>query len=64
MTLKTAETSAIGWRDLVIEGRLPRFALVCAGTWLGAADELMTATAAFVPFGAAACVTARAALNA
>ncbi|HEX4196571.1 MAG TPA: MFS transporter [Caulobacteraceae bacterium] len=26
------------------DGRLPRFALVCAGTWLGAADELVTAT--------------------
>src|SRR5580704_13725369 len=39
-----AKTEAIGWRDLVVEGRLPRFALVCAGTWLGAADELVTAT--------------------
>lgn len=34
----------IGWRDLVAGDRLPRFALVCAGTWLNAADELMTAT--------------------
>jgi MFS family permease len=32
------------WRDLVIDGRLPKFALICAGTWLTAADELMTAT--------------------
>ena len=32
------------WRDLVVDGRLPKFALVCAGTWLTAADELMTAT--------------------
>ncbi len=44
MRAEPAETQAIGWRDLVIEGRLPRFALVCAGTWLGAADELVTAT--------------------
>lgn len=34
----------IGWRDLVAGERLPRFALICAGTWLNAADELMTAT--------------------
>ncbi len=32
------------WRDLVEDGRLPKFALICAGTWLTAADELMTAT--------------------
>jgi MFS family permease len=32
------------WRDLVVNDRLPKFALVCAGTWLTAADELMTAT--------------------
>jgi hypothetical protein len=44
MTAEPAETQTIGWRDLVIEGRLPRFALVCAGTWLAAADELVTAT--------------------
>jgi MFS family permease len=44
MTSGPAKTEAIGWRDLVVEGRLPRFALVCAGTWLGAADELVTAT--------------------
>lgn len=35
---------ASGWRDLITGGRLSRFALVCAGTWLNAADELMTAT--------------------
>jgi MFS family permease len=44
VTSGPAKTEAIGWRDLVVEGRLPRFALVCAGTWLGAADELVTAT--------------------
>jgi MFS family permease len=32
------------WRDLVVDGRLATFALVCVGTWLNAADELMTAT--------------------
>jgi MFS family permease len=32
------------WRDLVADGQLPKFTLVCAGTWLTAADELMTAT--------------------
>ena len=32
------------WRDLIVGGRLATFALVCVGTWLNAADELMTAT--------------------
>jgi MFS family permease len=44
MPAEPAEARPIGWRDLVVEGRLPRFALVCAGTWLAAADELVTAT--------------------
>jgi MFS family permease len=44
MAVEPAEIQTIGWRDLVAEGRLPRFALVCAGTWLAAADELVTAT--------------------
>jgi MFS family permease len=44
MAAKPAEVRTIGWRDLVADGRLPRFALVCAGTWLAAADELVTAT--------------------
>jgi MFS family permease len=39
-----AREAKVGWRDLVVDGRLPRFALVCAGTWLAAADELVTAT--------------------
>jgi MFS family permease len=38
----TAEPA--GWRALVIDGRLPRFALICVGMWLTAADTLMTAT--------------------
>lgn len=33
-----------GWRGLLGEGRLPRFALVCLGVWLNAADALMTST--------------------
>jgi MFS family permease len=42
--MATSESTRTGWRDLVADGRLPRFALVCAGTWLAAADELVTAT--------------------
>jgi MFS family permease len=44
MAADLASTPTVGWRDLVAEGRLPHFALVCAGTWLAAADELVTAT--------------------
>jgi MFS family permease len=33
-----------GWADLLADGRLPRFALVCLGVWLNAADSLVTAT--------------------
>jgi MFS family permease len=32
------------WGDLLAEGRLPRFALICLGVWLNAADSLVTAT--------------------
>ncbi len=32
------------WADLLAEGRLPRFALICLGVWLNAADGLVTAT--------------------
>ena len=35
---------ATGWADLFAEGRLPRFAMVCLGIWLNAADALVTAT--------------------
>jgi MFS family permease len=34
----------MGWGDLLAEGRLPRFALICLGVWLNAADSLVTAT--------------------
>ncbi|MCE9650880.1 MAG: MFS transporter [Parvibaculum sp.] len=37
-------TGKSGWSDLMVEGRLPRFALLCLGVWLNAADSLMTAT--------------------
>jgi predicted MFS family arabinose efflux permease len=33
-----------GWADLLAHGRLPRFALICLGVWLNAADSLVTAT--------------------
>lgn len=33
-----------GWRELMAEGRLARFALLCLGIWLNAANSLMTAT--------------------
>ncbi|THD56411.1 MFS transporter [Phenylobacterium sp.] len=32
------------WADLLADGRLPRFALICLGVWLNAADGLVTAT--------------------
>jgi MFS family permease len=40
------ETNAAqgGWADLLADGRLPRFALICLGVWLNAADSLVTAT--------------------
>ena len=41
----TAETIAPAtWRELLSGERLLRYALICAGTWLNAADTLMTAT--------------------
>lgn len=36
--------NANGWGDLLAEGRLPKFALICLGIWLNAADSLVTAT--------------------
>jgi MFS family permease len=33
-----------GWADLLADGRLPRFALICLGVWLNAADSLVTST--------------------
>jgi MFS family permease len=45
--LATAEAAKVedrSWRDLLADGRLPRFALICLGVWLNAADSLVTAT--------------------
>lgn len=38
------DRAAAGWADLLADGRLPRFALICLGVWLNAADSLVTAT--------------------
>src|SRR5258707_5708017 len=32
------------WTDVLAEGRLARFVLICLGVWLNAADSLVTAT--------------------
>src|SRR5215831_8974079 len=33
-----------GWKAFLGEGRAPRFALLCLGVWLNAADTLVTST--------------------
>jgi len=38
------EKSQNSWADLLSDGRLPRFALICLGVWLNAADSLVTST--------------------
>ncbi len=38
------EAKQNSWADLLTDGRLPRFALICVGVWLNAADSLVTAT--------------------
>jgi len=41
----TAATRADGsWADVLGEGRLPRFVLICLGVWITAADSMVTAT--------------------
>ena len=41
----TAAVRADGsWADVVGEGRLPRFILICLGVWISAADSMVTAT--------------------
>lgn len=40
----SADRAAKSWADLLADGRLPRFALICLGVWLNAADSLVTAT--------------------
>ena len=42
--MSEAADAAKGWADLLADGRLPRFALICLGVWLNAADSLVTAT--------------------
>ncbi|HVI34251.1 MFS transporter [Phenylobacterium sp.] len=42
--MDTAIRNPKGWGDLLGEGRLPRFAIICLGVWLNAADSLVTAT--------------------
>ena len=32
------------WGDVMADGRLPRFILICLGVWISAADSLVTAT--------------------
>ena len=44
MTLPTQSPSDHGWPQLFTPAALPRFALVCLGSWLTAADTLVTAT--------------------
>ncbi|HEX6859543.1 MAG TPA: MFS transporter [Caulobacteraceae bacterium] len=44
MTGAAPADAKTGWADLFAEGRLPRFALICLGVWLNAADSLITAT--------------------
>jgi MFS family permease len=42
--VKRSEAASNTWADLLADGRLPRFALICLGVWLNAADSLVTAT--------------------
>ncbi|WP_068877230.1 MULTISPECIES: MFS transporter [unclassified Phenylobacterium] len=42
--VEKTDARANSWGDLLAEGRLPRFALICLGVWLNAADSLVTAT--------------------
>jgi len=43
--MTTTEISVTpGWRDVISGERLPRFALICVGVWLNAAETMMTAT--------------------
>ena len=42
--MKPAQAQDGSWADVFADGRLPLFALICLGVWLGAADSLVTAT--------------------
>lgn len=41
---EVSDEGARTWGDLLADGRLPRFALICLGVWLNAADSLVTST--------------------
>ena len=43
-TERSRMSQATSWGDVLGEGRLPRFVLICLGVWLCAADSLITAT--------------------
>ncbi len=42
--MASAGIEATGWKEVLGEGRFARFALLCLGVWLNAADALMTST--------------------
>src|SRR5215469_13565944 len=42
--MSAAAPASGSWSDVVGDGRLPRFTLICLGVWLNAADSLITAT--------------------
>jgi MFS family permease len=42
--MSAAAPASGSWADVLAEGRLPRFILICLGVWLNAADSLITAT--------------------
>ncbi|MFZ4606044.1 MAG: MFS transporter [Caulobacter sp.] len=44
MTTPTDKTDGAGWRDLMAPGLAARFAFLCLGIWLNAADALVTVT--------------------
>jgi len=44
MTSPTDRTDGAGWRDLMAPGLAARFAFLCLGIWLNAADALVTVT--------------------
>ena len=44
MTTETDNTDGAGWRDLMAPGLAARFAFLCLGIWLNAADALVTVT--------------------
>jgi hypothetical protein len=42
--MSAAVPASASWADVLGEGRLPRFVLICLAVWLNAADSLVTAT--------------------